>query len=79
MLMGKLSNYLWHHGPRKLNFVSRLEVSDFEALDRELDPESFPTNAKLYYLYRLLITIIVQKIPALSGRQSQKSKLNLYP
>lgn len=49
-----------------------LEVSDFEALDRELDPESFPTNAKLYYLYRLLITIIVQKIPALSGRQSQK-------
>ncbi|CAM0141375.1 hypothetical protein VKS41_003918 [Umbelopsis sp. WA50703] len=51
-----------------------LEVSDFEALDRELDPESFPTNAKLYYLYRLLITIIVQKLPALSSRQSQKKK-----
>jgi hypothetical protein len=51
-----------------------LEVSDFEALDRALDPDSFPTNAKLYYLFRLLITIFVQKIPSLSSRQTQKSK-----
>ncbi|RUP46507.1 armadillo-type protein [Jimgerdemannia flammicorona] len=44
------------------------DLSDFDAVDRALDPDSFPSTAKLYYLLRLLINIFLQKIPSLSTR-----------
>ncbi|KAI9022184.1 armadillo-type protein [Phycomyces nitens] len=39
-----------------------------EAVDSALDPDVFPSTAKLYYVLRLLINVFLQNIPSLSKK-----------
>ncbi|CAO3627524.1 unnamed protein product [Cunninghamella blakesleeana] len=43
-------------------------LSDFAALDQVLDPNIFPTTAKLYYILRLLVNVFTQNMPSLGNK-----------
>ncbi|CAO3620701.1 unnamed protein product [Cunninghamella echinulata] len=43
-------------------------LSDLVALDQVLDPNVFPTTAKLYYILRLLVNVFTRHIPSLGNK-----------
>ncbi|KAF7731917.1 hypothetical protein EC973_007748 [Apophysomyces ossiformis] len=47
-----------------------------EAVDRALEPNVFPSTAKLYYLLRLLINVFLQSVPSLSNKRTSARSVN---
>ncbi|KAI8980927.1 armadillo-type protein [Pilobolus umbonatus] len=50
------------------------ETSDADWMDKTLEPDNFPTTAKIYYVLRLLVNVFLRNLQSLSNKPANSRK-----